>query len=155
MIELASLITYHAKYRPQATAVVCEDERLTWADFGERVARCANALRAAGVRKGDAVATVMGNCRELLEVDWAAPSIGAVLVPLSPLLTPSGLASLLRDCEPGCVVAERAMLPTIIAMQREEVLLPPERVLVVGGTDEGYGDYAALTAEAGHALVPE
>jgi acyl-CoA synthetase (AMP-forming)/AMP-acid ligase II len=145
MLELATLVSHHAKYRPHATAVVVEDERLTWAQFGERVARCANMLRALGVGKGDKVATVLGNRRELLEVYWAAPTIGAVLVPLSPLLTPAGLTSLLKDSEPKCLVTERATLATVGAMQSARALLPPERVLVVDGAQGGYADYQTLT----------
>jgi len=155
MLELAHLVSHHAKYRPHATAVVFEDERLTWSEFATRVARCANMLRTLGVGKGDKVATVLGNRRELLEVYWAAPSIGAVLVPLSPLLTAAGLASLLADSEPKCLVTERAVLPVVSKMQDEPARLPRGRTLVVDGADDGYADYAALTAGAGDALVPE
>src|ERR1700752_4197134 len=37
-------------------AVVCGDLRLTYREFGERVNRWANAMRALGVEKGDRVA---------------------------------------------------------------------------------------------------
>jgi len=63
MLELASLVSYHARYRPDAIAVVLDDARLTWREFAARVARCANALLDRGVRKGDRVVTVLGNCR--------------------------------------------------------------------------------------------
>lgn len=98
MLELATLVSHHAKYRPQATAVVFEDERLTWSEFARRVARCANALRGLGVGKGDTVATLLSNCHELLEAFWAAPSIGAVLVPLSPLLMPPSSCAKVPRC---------------------------------------------------------
>jgi long-chain acyl-CoA synthetase len=98
-VQLAGLVRHHARYRPDHTAVVFESERLTWREFAARVARCANVLRGLGVGKGDKVATVLGNCRERLEVYWAVPFMGAVLVPLSPLLTASGLESLLRDSD--------------------------------------------------------
>jgi long-chain acyl-CoA synthetase len=154
MLELASVVSHHAKFRADATAIVFEDERLPWRAFGERVARCGNALRGLGVRKGDRVATVLGNCRELLEVYWAAPSIGAVLVPFSPLLTPAGLASLMRDCAPTVVVTDRALLPAILAAQRDAPLVPRERVLVVDGASEGCRDYVATTAEAADRATP-
>ena len=94
MLELATLIAHHARYRPTATAVVIGNERLTYAQFGARVARAANLLRSLGIGKGDKVATVLGNSREALELVWAVPGIGAALVPLSPLLMAAGLASL-------------------------------------------------------------
>jgi long-chain acyl-CoA synthetase len=152
MLELATLVSHHARYRPQATAVVFEDERLTWHEFAARVARCANVLRESGVGKGDRVATVLGNCRELLEVYWAVPSIGAVLVPQSPLLTPTGLASLLRDCAPACIVTNRALLPAL--REAQAALFRADRVLVVDG-DEGCVGYTAATARASDSLIPE
>ena len=107
MLELASLIPRHGHFRPDATAVVFGSERLTYAQFGARVARAANLLRALGIGRGDKVATVMGNSREALELFWAVPAVGAALVPLSPLLMPAGLASLLRDSDAKCLVSQR------------------------------------------------
>lgn len=95
MLQLATLIAHHSRFRPDETAVVVAGERLTWREFASRVDRCARLLRGLGVAKGDRVATLLPNCRELLEVYWAVPAIGAVLVPLSPLLMPAGLASLI------------------------------------------------------------
>ena len=154
MLELATLVANHARYRPDATAVVFENERLTWSDFAGRVARCGNMLRALGVRKGDRVATLLHNCRELLELYWAVPSIGAVLVPLSPLLTAAGLANLLRDCAPKCVITDRAMLPTIGAARRERPSARVEQLLVIGGADAESRDYAASAAKASGTLIP-
>lgn len=145
MLELASLVSHHARYRPERLAVVFEDERLTWRQFAGRVGRCANVLRSLGVGKGDKVATVLANCRELLEIYWAVPSIGATLVPLSPLLTAAGLESLLRDSDAKCLVAQRALAPAV----EPAAAACGVRVLWVES------DYAALTAQAGEALEPE
>jgi acyl-CoA synthetase (AMP-forming)/AMP-acid ligase II len=154
MLELGSIVACHAKFRPNSTAVVFEDERLTWRAFGARVARCANALRDLGVHKGDRVVTVLGNCRALLEVYWACPSIGAVLVPSSPLLTAAGFASLLHDCKPACVVTDRASLRAIRDAQ-DAAALAPAALLVVDASDPDAPDYEAATARAGETLVPE
>jgi long-chain acyl-CoA synthetase len=86
------------------------------------------------VRKGDRVATVLSNCRELLEVYWAVPSIGAVLVPLSPLLMPSGLASLLRDSGANCLITQRSMAPMLDQVRATSCpQLRADHVLMVDG----------------------
>src|SRR5512132_2038245 len=113
MLQLATLIARHARYRATAPAVTFEGTTLDWRGFGLRVNRVANMLAALGVKKGDKVATVAGNSMELLETYWAAPMLGAVLVPLSPLLLPSGLASLLRDSDARCLVTQRSMAPVV------------------------------------------
>ena len=70
MLELATLISRHARYRSDATAVVFGNERLTYAQFGARVARSANLLRSLGIGKGDKVATVLANSREALDMGY-------------------------------------------------------------------------------------
>ncbi len=154
MLELATLVSRQARYRPDHTAVVFEGERLDWRQFAGRVGRCANALRAGGIAPGDKVVTVLANCRELLEIYWAVPAIGAVLVPLSPLLLAAGLASLVRNADARCIISQRSLLPTLEAIRGELDPLLAGRILLVDGAEAGYGDYAALTAAAGEAFVP-
>jgi acyl-CoA synthetase (AMP-forming)/AMP-acid ligase II len=155
MLELASLISRHAHFRPHATAVVFGNERLNYAQFGARVARAANLLRSFGIGRGDKVATVLGNSREALELIWAVPAVGAALVPLSPLLMPAGLESLLRDSEAKCLVTQRSMLPTLKAIHADLAPLLPGRVLLIDGALGDFGDYGALTAAQPDAFVPE
>jgi len=150
MLELASLIARQAQYRPDATAVVFENERLTYRQFWARVARVGNMLRALGVGPGDKVATVAGNSASLLETYWAVPAVGATLVPLSPLLLANGLASLLRDSDARCLVTQASMLPVLNEIRDE---LPPQ-VLLIDAAEPGFGDYQALAAAQPDTLIP-
>ncbi|HSN22260.1 MAG TPA: AMP-binding protein [Usitatibacter sp.] len=150
MLELATLIDRQSRWRADATAVVFGDQRLTYREFWGRVARVGNMLRALGVRPGDKVATVAGNSLELLETYWAVPSIGAVLVPLSPLLLPAGLAALLRDSDARCLITQASMLPVLRQIGAE---LPPH-VLLIDGARDGFGDYPALCAAQPDTMVP-
>jgi len=156
MIEVSSLVDHQARYRPDDGAVVFEDQRLTYRAFAERVARCADVLRSRGVGKGDKVATLLTNCREQLEVYWAAPSIGAVLVPLLPLLMPATLTMMLQDAGVKCVVTQRSMLPLFEAGRDALGSLVPSGILLVdGGPEESaYPSYAALTSQASTLMEP-
>ena len=64
-------------------AVVCGDLRLTYRQFGERVNRWANAMRALGVEKGDRVAILSQNCHRILEAFFGTPLLGSILMPLN------------------------------------------------------------------------
>ncbi len=150
MLELATLIARQARYRPDALAVVFEETRLTYAEFWQRVARAGNLLRSLGIGRGDKVATVAANSLELLEIYWAVPTIGAVLVPLSPLLLADGLASLLRASEARYLLADSAMLPVLRAMRAEL----PGHVLLLDGAADRFGDYRALERAQAQALEP-
>jgi acyl-coenzyme A synthetase/AMP-(fatty) acid ligase len=150
MIELSTLISRHARFRPDATAVVFESRRLTYREFWARVARVGNLLRGLGLGPGDKVATVSPNSLELLEIYSAVPTIGATLVPLSPLLLPAGLASLIRGSDARCLIAHASLLPVLEAIRAD---LPPN-VLIIDGAAEGFGDYHALTAVQSEELCP-
>jgi fatty-acyl-CoA synthase len=68
---------------PGKVAVVHEDRRYTYREFGERVNRLASALRAAGLRKGDRVAFICPNIPALLETHYGVPAAGGLLVALN------------------------------------------------------------------------
>ena len=68
-------LRYAERQFPNKTAVVCQDQRFTYAQFGDRAARLAGALRAAGVQPGDRVAFLSMNCHRLLEayLEYSTP----------------------------------------------------------------------------------
>lgn len=150
MLELATLIARQARYRPDSTAVVFDGERFSYRQFWARVARVGNMLRALGIGPGDKVATVAANSLELLETYWAVPTIGATLVPLSPLLLHDGLASLLEGSDARCLITQSSMLPELEKIRER---LPPH-VLLIDGAAPGFGDYRALAAAQPDSLVP-
>lgn len=144
-MNVGSLLARHARYRPDHPAVVCGSHRLSFAETYARVNRAANALRSLGVGKGDAVAILLPNCIELLDVYRACAQLGVVSVPLSPLLRGSGLVSLLRDADVKAVVASSAVAEALDEARRELPQLAPERCLMTDGAGKrGYWDYGTL-----------
>src|SRR5271166_979418 len=104
-MNIGSLLPHHARYRPNHIAVVVEDCRLSFREFNGRVNRLANVFLSLGVKKGDKVATILPNCLSLLETYWAVAKIGAVVVPLTPLLREKALATLIQDSDSGTIIA--------------------------------------------------
>lgn len=94
-MNLARILINHANFNPHHTAVVFGEQRLSFSDFNRRVNRLANALVKQGIKQGDKIACVTQNCLEMLDLYWATAKIGAVAVPLSPLLNGSALKGLL------------------------------------------------------------
>ncbi|MGD9603952.1 MAG: AMP-binding protein, partial [Gammaproteobacteria bacterium] len=68
---------------PQAIATECAGRRRTWREFAERVARLAGALRAHGLQDGDRVAILALNSDSYLELLYATPWAGGVVVPIN------------------------------------------------------------------------
>jgi acyl-CoA synthetase (AMP-forming)/AMP-acid ligase II len=69
--------------------------RFTYAEFGKRVAKLANALRTLGVVPGDRVASFAWNGHRHLELYYAVPMIGAVLHTVNIRLFPDQAAFVL------------------------------------------------------------
>ncbi|MGB8439328.1 MAG: long-chain-fatty-acid--CoA ligase [Candidatus Acidiferrales bacterium] len=105
-------LRYAEEQYPRRTAVVCNNERFTYTQFGERVGRLAGALRHAGVQPGDRVAFLSTNCHRLLEAYYGVLEAGAVLLPLNIRLTPNELAYVLNDAEATVLFVEKQFLAT-------------------------------------------
>src|SRR5947209_11944852 len=68
---------------PDKVAVVDGERRYAYCDLAERSWRLANALRSAGLRKGDRVAALLFNSAPMLEAHFAIPAAGGILVAIN------------------------------------------------------------------------
>src|SRR6266567_7750916 len=99
---------------PEKVAVVDGERRYSYRDLAERSWRLANALRSAGLGKGDRVATLLFNSAAMLEAHFGVPAAGGILVAVNHrlasaevgyLLAHSGARYLLLDTELEAVAA--------------------------------------------------
>jgi acyl-CoA synthetase (AMP-forming)/AMP-acid ligase II len=151
-MHLGSLLTRHARYRPDHTALVCAGERLTFAELDRRVNRIAQVLRDAGLAKGDRVATLLPNGVELLGLYWACAKSGVVVVPMSPLLQAPALAGLLRDAGARGLVAAAVYRDNVDAVVAEVDGLDTQRTWLVGDDAPApYPDFATACTAASDA----
>ena len=154
-MNIGALLPRHARYRPDHLAVVFEDHRLTFHQFNARVNRLAHALLAAGLAKGDKVATVLPNCLEQLEVYWAAAKTGLVVVPMSPLLQESGLASLLDNSDSTLVISTAALAPVLDRVRDRLPGILAGRWILIDGARPGFRGYHDLVAREPESEPPE
>ncbi len=148
-MNIGSLFSRHAKYRPNHLAVVFEDNRLTWFEFNQQINRLANALTDLGIQKGDKVATILPNCLELLEVYWAVAKLGAVVVPSSTLLLEPAMKTLLNDSDTVVLITNSEFVAKIDSIKPELQAIPADRyVLTDYSGQKGYLSYDDLKAAA-------
>jgi fatty-acyl-CoA synthase/long-chain acyl-CoA synthetase len=166
----------HALRRYRArVAVEHAGRRWTYHDVDRWSAAVAVQLADHGVRAGDAVALHMGNCVEFLVADVAVARLGAVKVPVNPLLPPSTVEHVLRASK-ARVVVRGTSLPTTAGVPslvvddgggrppaRDEVLVPspppgrPPPGLAPAPPDPGIGagDRAAIYFTGGTTGLPK
>ena len=101
---LADLITMTVEENSSKAAVIFEDEVFTYEQFNARVNSLANALHDIGIKKGDRVAILAGNCPQYREVYVAGIKGGFVVVPLNYRLARPALSYIIDDCKPGAIV---------------------------------------------------
>ena len=151
-MNIGSLLTRHAGYRPHHTAVVFKDQRFSFREFNARVNRLAHALLKQKVSKGDKVATVLPNCLELLELYWAVAKIGAVVVPLSTLLKGKGLMNLLQDSDVTTLITNADFVTLVDGIRQDLKGITDDSYILTGETSApGYFSYRELTAAASEA----
>ena len=133
----ASWIADRARRDGSRPALVDEERSLDYAGLEARIARCAGALAARGIRRGERVALVLGNRSAYLEAVFAAARLGAIAVPINARLTAPEIRQLLGDCTPRLVIHEASFGDAIEAACRE-LSEPPAARLVCGDPADGY-----------------
>jgi HIP---CoA ligase len=68
---------------PDREAIIDGEVRLTFAELGEQIRRCAGAMMASGVQRGDRVALWASNSHRFVIAALGAVTAGAVLVPVN------------------------------------------------------------------------
>ncbi len=112
-------LRYSEQQFPRKTAVVCQDRRFTYAEFGDRVGRLAGALRAAGLKAGDRVAFLSLNCHRLLEAYFGVLEAGCVLLPLNIRLAAPELTYILNDSGAAVLFLEQEFVGLVDSFRRD------------------------------------
>ena len=99
VLNLASIITHHARLAPEREAIVWENVRLTFGELDKLSNRVANALTTMGIGHGDKVALCCPNLPEFPVVYYGILKAGAVVVPLNVLFKPREIAYHLTDSD--------------------------------------------------------
>jgi amino acid adenylation domain-containing protein len=94
------LFEAQAARTPEAIAVVCEGQRLTYGELNTKANRLAHHLRALGVRPDDRVAICVERSLEMVVGLLAILKAGGAYVPLDPGYPAERLAFVLKDSAP-------------------------------------------------------
>ncbi|HWC36502.1 MAG TPA: acyl-CoA synthetase [Mycobacteriales bacterium] len=103
-------IADHAAERPDSPALLGPgDDWVNHAELYERARRIAAHLHEAGLHRGDAVALMLPNRREFLEVTWGCQLSGLYYVPVNTHLTFDEVSYIVDDCRARALVIDGSM----------------------------------------------
>jgi acyl-CoA synthetase (AMP-forming)/AMP-acid ligase II len=122
--NLADLFESIADAVPEREAIVCGDERVTFAELDERATRLAHVLSKAGVERGDHVGLYLYNGIEYVEGMLAAFKIRAVPININFRYVEDELYYLFDDADVVGVVHGREFGPRIAAIAERLPELP-------------------------------
>jgi len=130
-----------ARRTPRASAIVAESEQGVvvhhcYAELHDTALRCAAALAALGVARGDRVAIVMPQRFETAVAHMAVAALGAVAMPLSMLFGPEALQYRLTDSEARVAIVDES---AIDALRVAAPSCPALRHIVAVGDASGRG----------------
>jgi fatty-acyl-CoA synthase len=137
----ADFLSRAAYMYPAKTAVVDGERRYCYAEFADRSWRLANALRSAGLGKGDRVATLLFNSAPMLEAHFGVPAAGGVLVPVNFRLS---------SAEVGYILRHSGARYLLLAAELEPLVAPLDLagVTVIRCADGGGDSYEQFLAQA-------
>jgi long-chain acyl-CoA synthetase len=96
-MALTQLLQLHAQARPEATAILTDDESLTYRALDSLADRVAASFQRDGLLPGEAIAICAGSCAAYLAIFFGALRTGLVVSPLAPGSTADQLRAMLED----------------------------------------------------------
>ncbi len=151
-MQLESFLEESAQRRPEKTALICGQQRITYAELELSANRLAHGLIAQGVERGDRVAIHMDNSAEAVVALFAVLKAGAVFLIINPTTKTNKLAYILNNCR------ARALIATARRLAQHEGLhdrTPHLRTVVITGGAEATAGNAETACVAFDRLIAD
>lgn len=113
VISVGLMVQNNAHRHPGDIALICEEERVTWAQFNQRSNRIARILRDDGIKKGDCVSLVMQNRIEFLVCLVGIQKMGGIAGLINTNLTKAPLIHCINLIESKKCIFGEEQLETI------------------------------------------
>ncbi|HEX5192998.1 MAG TPA: AMP-binding protein [Solirubrobacteraceae bacterium] len=134
MSGISSWARYWSRFSPRRPALVHEERIVTWQELETACSHLAGGLHALGIDRGDRVGALLRNGPVHFEVVLACARVGAIFVPLNPMLTPVELREQSEDAELTALVTDSSF---VAALSHLEQVVGAERILFADAPPAG------------------
>ena len=125
--------------RPNKTAILFKEEKITFSDINTMSNRLANRLLEIGIKKGDRIVLLFQNCPEFCVAYFAVLKIGAIAVILDFRLSPAEMEPLFQEAEVSAIITSVRQRVFINRVRNTVPTL--KHVIVTGAGGEDIGDW--------------
>lgn len=137
-----SFLEESAAKTPDKMALICGDQRLTYAQIDQMANRLAQALLTNGVQRGDRVLLFLQNSVELVVGIFATLKANAVFVPVNHSTKADKLRFMAQDCRAAGLITWQRQAKTAVALQKSVPSL--KTIVVVGDAPEECLSFAGV-----------
>ncbi|PEL13490.1 long-chain-fatty-acid--CoA ligase [Bacillus sp. AFS017336] len=117
--NLFESLSKSAEKFPNHLAITFENKNVTYGELLFQVECVASKLINDGIRKGDKVALILGNCPEFVTAYYGILRAGGVVVPVNPIFTKNEISYILSNSQVKAVIADFTMEEIIDALKVE------------------------------------
>lgn len=146
-MQVEEFLERSAERYPEKAALVCGQERLTYAAVDTRCNQLANVLLESGLERRDRVAVYMENSPEAAFGIFGALKAGGVFVVINPTTKIEKLAYILNNCRASALITTQKKFKEISEVLRQTPYL---RTVIASGAG---GDAYEATSLAGKKLI--
>jgi len=129
----------------ECTAILFEEQRISYAELREQTILIARALATLGIRRGERVALLLNDSPEFVAAFIAICSYGAIAVPINMALRLDEQRAILNDCTASVAIAEADLSRLLLADVRDK--LPHLKQIVVVGREESTEELTTVDTE--------
>lgn len=111
--SLPQLLAEQATVQPDAAAIICADQEMTFRELAESSAHLADRLQAAEIGVDDCVGLFVEPSAELVVGVWGVLTAGAAYLPLSPEYPDERLRYMIEDSRTGVIITQSHLVERV------------------------------------------
>lgn len=115
-MNLSTHLQETARTHPDKIAYYFMDNGSTYAELDGAITKFASGLEKLGIKKGDHIALLIGNSPYFLIGMYGALRLGATVIPINPIYSPSEISYILHNGDVKAVIALDLLVPAVEKM---------------------------------------
>lgn len=129
---LGGLFVQQAEQTPDAVALICGNESMTYRELNKQAAQLAHYLRKQGVGEGEFVGVLMNRSLDQIIAILAIVQAGAVYVPLDPAYPDERLEFMAKDASFSALITTRAQQYKLLSLEILTICIDEQRDQIAG-----------------------